>query len=145
GGLALDTRAGLREGGDSGPAVVPGEPEQSLLLKAIRHTQPSLTMPPDGRLPDAVVADFHAWIARGAPDPRQGAPAPAAAAGEEVLRGRRRWWSLQPVKTPVPPPVKDTAWRNTPGDRFLLARLEGVELKPPAPADERTLIRRLSL
>src|SRR5262245_47447157 len=70
GGLRLDSRAGLLKGGDTGPAVVPGKPDESLLLRAIRHTDATLRMPPKGKLPAAVVADFQRWIAAGAADPR---------------------------------------------------------------------------
>ncbi len=143
GGLALDSRDGVRKGGDSGPAVVPGKPAASLLLKAIRHVD--LKMPPDGKLPDAIVADFRAWIEMGAPDPRDRAGPAVAATWDEALRTRRQWWSLQPVRKPALPAVRDGAWAANPVDRFLLARLEKAALAPPTPADRRTRIRRLSL
>src|SRR6185295_7913248 len=72
GGLLLDTRDGLRAGGESGPALVPGEPDKSLLVKAIRHKDENLKMPPKEKLPDAVIADLEKWVAMGAPDPRDG-------------------------------------------------------------------------
>src|SRR5205823_6140757 len=77
GGLALDSREGLRKGGDSGAAVMPGKPRESLLIKAVRQTG-DLKMPPDRKLPDAVIADLERWIATGAPDPRGDTPGKAA-------------------------------------------------------------------
>jgi cytochrome c553 len=146
GGLLLDSREGLRTGGDTGPAVVPGRPGESLLLKAVRHTDDALKMPPKEKLPDAVVADLEAWVRMGAPDPRDtSAPRTAAAAWEDVLRVRRGWWSLRAVRKPPVPPVRDTTWSDHPVDRFLLARLEEAGLIPDGPADPRTLVRRLSL
>ncbi len=145
GGLMLDSRDAVLKGGDSGPALVPGKPDQSLLLKAIRHADASLKMPPDGRLPDPVVADFRAWIAMGAPDPRDRAAPTAAVSWDEALRQRRQWWSLRPVNKPGLPAVKDARWPADAVDHFILARLEQAGLKAPALADRRTLIRRLTL
>src|SRR5436190_15091670 len=146
GGLLLDTRQGARKGGDTGPAVVPGKPAESLLLKAIRHTDEALKMPPKGKLPDAVIADLEEWIKRGAPDPRdRTATAAPSTSWEEMLRNRRGWWSLQPVRKTNPPSVKNAAWSAHPVDRFVLGRLEERGLKSAEPADRRTLIRRLSL
>ncbi len=143
GGLLLDSRASLRKGGDSGPAVVPGDPG-SLLLKAIRQ-EGELKMPPSGKLPDSLIADLEAWVRLGAPDLRD-QPTPAVAVSwEEMLSARRSWWSLQPVRKPSLPVVKDSAWSAHPVDRFLLAGLEAKGLKPVGDADTRTLVRRLSL
>ena len=150
GGLTLDTREGSRKGGGTGPAVVPGDPNRSLLVKAVRQTDDSLKMPPDGRLPDAVVADLQEWVRSGAFDPRD-APASGGDGGvkslpwEEVLRVRREWWSLLPVREPAVPPVRDAGWSDDPVDRFLLARMEAAGLGPAPLADRRTLVRRLSL
>ncbi len=146
GGLRLDFRAGLRQGGDSGPALVPGKPDESLLIKAIRYTDEDLKMPPKGKLPPAVIADLEEWIRMGAPDPRDKAvPTKAATTWEEMLRTRRDWWSLQPVRKVDLPAVKDAKWSDHPVDRFLLAKLEQAGLQPAAAAAPRTLIRRLSL
>ena len=138
GGLLLDSREGLREGGNSGPAIVPGRPASSLLLKAVRHTHETLRMPPKEKLPDAVVADLAKWIAMGAPDPRT---APAAARGATGRRARNHW-AFQPIKAQAIPLVRHAAWPRTPVDRLVLARLEERGLSPSAPADKRTLIRR---
>jgi hypothetical protein len=142
--LLLDTRAGTLKGGESGPALVPGKPGESLLLKALRY-QGETKMPPSSKLPDAVIADFTKWIEIGAPDPRDAAPAAGTpATWEKVLAERRKWWSLQPVGKHAVPAVRDTAWSEQAIDRFLLARLEAARLKPADDADRRTLIRRLS-
>ena len=144
GGLLLDTRAGTRQGGDTGHAVVPGDLKQSLLLKAIRYTDKDLQMPPPkngGQLPAEVVADFEKWILMGAPDPRDGQPPPPRR-GIDLAKGREHWAFQAPKKSP-PPAIKDTAWPRTDLDRFILAELESHHLRPVADADPRTLIRRL--
>jgi hypothetical protein len=139
GGLRLDSREGLRKGGDSGTAIVPGKPGSSLLLKALRYTDEGLRMPPKGKLPDAVVADFEQWILLGAPDPRT---SPVTVKGGMDLQAARRHWAFQPIKAPALPPVKNASWPRTPVDHFVLARLEERGLSPSPPADKRTLIRR---
>ncbi|MBI2806821.1 MAG: PSD1 domain-containing protein [Planctomycetes bacterium] len=138
GGLYVDTRAGLRQGGDHGPAIVPGKPAQSLLLKAIRHLDPKLKMPRDGKLTPAVIADFERWIALGAPDPRD--EKVVASIGSKTAREH---WAYQPIKKPALPKVKHQAWLQTPIDRFVLAKLEAKGLSPSPIAEPRTLIRRL--
>lgn len=140
GGLLLDSREGLRTGGDHGPAIVPGKPDKSLLLTAIAHTDPDLKMPPKEKLPASVVADFKAWIEMGAPDPREGA-APVQSTALSLEEGRR-WWAFQPVKPPPIPAVRDGTWPRTDIDRFVLAALEARGLRPVGDADRRTLIRR---
>jgi hypothetical protein len=145
GGLLLDTRDGLRKGGDSGPALVAGKPDESLLLKVVRHIGEHPKMPPKGKLPETAVADLEAWIRMGAPDPRIKAATPVAVPWEDILKERRRWWSLQPLRKPAVPAVRDTAWADHPVDRFLLAKLEQAGLRPAEQADRHTLARRLSL
>jgi hypothetical protein len=142
GGLTLDTRDGIRKGGDNGPAVVPGDVKNSLLLKAIKHAEEELKMPPKKKLGDDVVADFEKWVAMGAPDPRDG-PAKAAKAEIDIEKGRQ-FWSFQPLKKTAPPAVKNAAWPKGDIDRYLLAELEAKQLKPVADADPRTLIRRVT-
>jgi len=146
GGLRLDSRDGVRKGGESGRAVEPGKPDVSLLIKAVRYTDDTLKMPPKGKLPDPVVADLEAWVRAGAPDPRDVPTHPRAAdSWDESLRRRRDWWSLKPVREPeVPRPANDT-WSEQPADRFILAALEKKGLRPAGPADPRTLARRLTL
>jgi hypothetical protein len=141
GGLRLDSREGLLRGGDSGPVVVPGEPGESPLIQAIARTGDVRPMPPRSALPAPVVADFRAWVARGAFDPRGGSSPmarPAPALGP--------WWSLRPLHRPPLPVLsqEDSARARTPIDAFLLARLHEKGLTPSAEADRRTLIRRLS-
>ncbi len=140
GGLLLDHRDGLLKGGDSGPAVVSEKPETSLLLKALKYD--GLEMPPKGKLPANVVADFEQWIKRGAPDPRE-RPAVVAASKFDFAEASKLW-SFQHPKLTAPPPVKQADWPRRDLDRFVLARLEEHGLKPSAAADRRALIRRAS-
>src|SRR4029079_16297212 len=99
GGLLLDSRPAWQKGGDSGPAIVPGHPDKSLLIKALRFTDESTKMPPKGALPAAVIADFEHWVKIGAPDPRDKAVvAKTPGSWDDVVRVRREWWSLQPVR-----------------------------------------------
>ncbi len=141
GGLYLDSRDAVRKGGDTGPAVVPGKPGASLLVKAVRHGDPDLKMPPPpaAKLPDAVVADLEKWIAMGAPDPRDGAGGKVA--GIDFAAAAQHW-AYRPLHTPTAPPVKDVGWVRSPIDRFILAKLESQALTPSPPADRRTLVRR---
>ena len=147
GGLALDTKAGLLQGGATGKVIVPGKPADSRLVKALSYTDTNLQMPPTGKLPDAVIADFEQWIASGAPDPRTDAPAAAGASSPAPLKGMsiedgRKWWAFQPVKELPAPNVKDAAWAKTKIDSFVLAKLEEKGLQPSPQADPATLVRR---
>src|SRR5947209_8081325 len=130
GGLLLDSRDGLRKGGDSGPALVPGHPDRSLLIKAVRYTDEHLRMPPKGKLPDTLLADLEAWVKRGAPDPRD---TPSSGKGKpsgfDPETGRRHW-AFQPLRKSPVPAVKDLTWPCSDIDRFLLARLEEKGLRP---------------
>jgi hypothetical protein len=140
GGLQLDSRTALLQGGDSGPAVVPGRPEASLLVKAVRQADPQLQMPPTGKLPVQEVVALEEWIRRGAAYPGGGAtgkPAPAI----DLTEGRKLW-SLQPVRPAAPPTTRQQAWQKKPIDGFLLAELEKRGLEPAPPAPRRALIRR---
>ncbi len=140
GGLALDTREGTLKGGDSGPGVVPGNPDKSILIKAIRYTDSNLQMPPKGeKLSDQQIADFVTWVKMGAPDPRSGASKSKYATASE----RKVWWAFLPVKKPEPPKVANDKWVANPVDAFILAKLEQNNLKPTAPADRRVLVRRV--
>ncbi len=145
-GLLLDTRQGLLDGGNTGPAIVPGKPDDSLLIQAIRYHDEDLAMPPKskgGKLPDRVIADFTEWVKRGAPDPRIGATTTASAAAPYTGVGKNHW-AFKPVSAPAIPAVKDTAWARTPIDHFVLAKLEAAQLAPSSPADRRTLLRRIT-
>jgi hypothetical protein len=141
GGLLLDTRDGLLAGGDSGKVVVPGKPADSPLIAALKYDG-DVKMPPKGKLPDAVIADFEKWVAMGAPDPRTGTPSGRKPGGTDVQTGRNFW----AYKPPVPPPVPAVQAANWPAndvDRFILAKLEAQRLKPAPDADRPTLIRRV--
>jgi hypothetical protein len=145
GGLRLDTREGMLKGGASGePAIVPGEPEKSLLIKAIRYADPKLQMPMGGRLPEAVIRDFEAWIEMGAPDPRGAESNKISSSQAEPydFNEARKFWSFQPLKQAPIPAVKNQAWVRSPIDNFILAKLEEKNLAPVADADKLTLIRR---
>jgi mono/diheme cytochrome c family protein len=145
GGLLLDTREAIRKGGESGSAVVPHQPQESLLLEAVRYE--SFEMPPDGRLQDEVIADLEKWISRGAPDPRD-APAVTIEPHEKVeidWESARQFWAFQRPERHVPPQVRDEAGAQRPIDQFLLARLDEAGLEPNGPADARTLLRRMFL
>jgi Protein of unknown function (DUF1553)/Protein of unknown function (DUF1549)/Planctomycete cytochrome C len=144
GGLAMDTKAGLQKGGASGPVIVAGKPADSKLLHAIRYTNPQLQMPPTGKLPDNVIADFEQWIASGAPDPRvdsASAASPAPLKGMSIEEGRK-WWAFQPVKEMPVPRVKNAAWAKNKIDSFILAQLEHVKLPPSHPASPQELVQR---
>ena len=141
GGLLVDSRDGLRQGGDTGGAIVPGKPEESLLIKALRHD--GIKMPPKGKLSDAVLADFKTWIEMGAPDPRN-ATGPKVTRQVDIEEGRRHW-AFQPVADPEAPAVNDVTWPLDPLDRFVLARLEQAGVSPVADADRYTWLRRVSL
>lgn len=138
GGLRVDLRETILSGGDSGSAIVPGKPDESLLLKALKYE--SSEMPPKGRLPDAVIADFEKWIAMGAPDPRTES-AGKKTAGVDYAAGLDFWAFKHPTRPDVPT-VRDTAWPKNDLDRFILHALEDRNMKPTSPADRRTLIRR---
>ena len=142
GGLALDSREGLLQGGETGPAIVPGSPEDSLLIEAIRHD--GLEMPPEKKLPASVIADFVTWVKMGAPDPREGGKVPTPKKEIDIEAGRQ-FWAFQSPKAVEPTSVKDKQWSKTNVDQFVLAGLEKNKLKPVADADRRTWIRRLTL
>ncbi|HTB79356.1 MAG TPA: PSD1 and planctomycete cytochrome C domain-containing protein [Opitutaceae bacterium] len=142
GGLMLDTREGVLHGGDTGPALVPGKPDDSLLVQAIRYTDDDLQMPPKGqKLSDSEIADLTEWVRRGAPDPRSGAAKGSAPSYGGV---GRQHWSFLPVKPPAIPKVQDAAWCLNPIDNFVLARLEAENMKPNPPADRRIWLRRVT-
>jgi hypothetical protein len=136
GGLQLDTKAGIRAGGKSGPAVVPGNPGASLLLQAIEHAPGAKAMPPSGKLGAGVVADFRRWIETGAADPRDGA-------GAKPGKANANWWSLRPLARPAVP--QQTAWVRNPIDAFIQSKLTEKGLSPSAEASKAVLARRVWL
>jgi hypothetical protein len=146
GDFALDTKNGLLKGGATGVAIVPGKPGESRLLTALRYADTDLQMPPAGKLPDAVIADFEQWIAAGSPDPRTGPIALAGPAappqGMSVEEGRK-WWAFQPLKGVATPLARDSRAANSAIDAFILQKLQQQGLSPSPEADPRTLVRRV--
>jgi len=138
GGLLLDTRDGLLKGGDTGPAIVPGDPDKSLLIKAIRYTDENLQMPPKNKklAADKIEALEH-WVKMGAPDPRTSTNAIAS-----KTEAAKKHWAFQPVRMPAVPAVKHPELVESPIDNFVLAKLEAKGLTFSPAADRRTLIRR---
>jgi mono/diheme cytochrome c family protein len=139
GGLLVDTREGLLKGGDSGPALVPGDPDKSLIIKAVRYNDENLQMPPKGKkLTDEQIKHLEEWVKIGAPDPRVGkakiAEAPRAA----------DHWAFKPIKMPALPAVKNSRLVQSPVDHFVVGKLEQRGIAPNPLADKRTLIRRAS-
>jgi hypothetical protein len=136
--LALDWRGGWEEGGVRGPAIAAGDPENSLLIEAVRFDG-DVRMPPDGKLSTEQVNDLVTWVRMGAPDPRTASPAGTAT---KYGGNGRNHWAFKPVVQPNPPAVSNSAWVKNDVDRFVLARLEARSMGPNPPADKRTLIRR---
>ncbi len=160
GALRLDSREALLKGGENGPAIVPGQPAQSLLLQAVMHTKKDLEMPPKDKLTTNDIAVLEKWIRDGAPWPTTEvlAAAPKTTPGERlgdawhdarnpivrIFGGQRLdLWSFKPVQRVVPPAVKNRRWIRNPIDRFTLARLEAAPQTPTIEADRRTLARRV--
>lgn len=142
GGLLLDSRDGWKRGGDSGPALLPNKPQDSLLIKALRH-EDGVEMPPKGKLPDEVIADFVKWIELGAPDPRT-APVQAIARREIDIEAGKEFWCFRPITQPVVPVVKDKSWPSSDIDRFILAKQESVGIRPLGDADRAIWLRRVT-
>ncbi len=148
GGLRLDTRDGWAKGGDSGPAIQPGKPEASLLLKAVSYADRDLRMPPKQKLREDEIAALNEWVTQGASDPRGessvATSAPTAGSAKPKPVDAKTWWSFQPIRKPQPPEVKDNAWPRNNIDRFILAKLEAAGLKPAPDAPPAALTRRLA-
>jgi len=144
GGLLLDSRAGWGNGGDQGPAVVPGDVEASLLIRAVRYTAPDLRMPPDKPLSREAVARLEHWVKIGAPDPRDDVPSANERLSNpsDPVAGREHW-AFRPLSEHRPPTIDTPDWPRSPIDAFILQRLEQVPLQPAADADRRTLLRRI--
>lgn len=139
--LLLDNRAGWMSGGVSGQIIVPGEPEKSLLLHAMKWKNADLEMPPEKKLPDDVLADFEKWIEMGAPDPREG--------GVTVRKGidwdaAKKYWAFQPVEVVAPEKLENESWPRGGVDRYILARLEKVGIEPAGDANRYAVLRRLT-
>ena len=140
GGLVLDSRAGWQTGGDSGPAIVPNRPDDSLLIAAIKYED--LEMPPQGKLPDEIIEQLHRWVAQGAFDPRQSKSSPQNRK-IDIEKGREHW-AFQPLIDPQIPSVTSKNWPRKDLDRFISSKLEEADLTPVADADRHTWLRRVS-
>lgn len=147
GGLRLDALDGMKKGGKRGPAIVPGDVENSLLIKAVRQTDPALKMPYGGKLKASEIADLEAWVKAGAAWPVSTASAATSRSDGRyfISPERRNFWAFLPLKTPEEPAVKDSRWPKTVIDRFVLARLEKEGMKPVGPANKHDLLRRAYL
>jgi mono/diheme cytochrome c family protein len=138
GGLSVESREALIKGGETGPAIVPGQPDTSLLIKAVEYKDADLQMPPkDKRLSDEQIADLKNWVKMGAPFSKA-----LAIAGKTYTPTDRDHWAFKPVKKQAVPEVSETNWVKTPVDSFIVAKLEEKGMKPSPIADKRTLIRR---
>ncbi|HYO82873.1 MAG TPA: PSD1 and planctomycete cytochrome C domain-containing protein [Bryobacteraceae bacterium] len=148
GGLRVDSAEGLQKGGKRGPAIVSGDPEKSLLIQLLRHSDAKQRMPMGGKLKDSEVEALSAWVKAGAAWP---AATNSATNGAKTVGGyiihpeQRKFWSFQPLSKPAPPTVRDSRWARTDIDRFILAKLEKEGIAPVAPASRRDLLRRASL
>ena len=143
--LRLDTREGLMKGGESGPAIIIGDADASLLMQAVRHSHATLKMPKKrAKLPDEEIAVLAQWIQSGAywPDVTD---APVKVGAKERLAAQRSFWSLQPLSKPTPPKTKNTSWPASDIDRFVLAQLERENLAPVSAAKRPELVRRATL
>ncbi|MEO8271615.1 MAG: DUF1549 domain-containing protein, partial [Aureliella sp.] len=143
GGLRLDNEQLMQLGGSSGPAVVPGDLDASLIYNAINYQD--FEMPPKKRLPDAIVADFRKWIEMGAPDPRKTEIAQLSShiSAEDIAKAKRDFWAYQKPVMPAIPKVADENWPRRELDRFVLAGLENSQLSPAADAESHQVLRRL--
>ena len=144
GGLRLDSRETILKGGNSGPAVIPGKPDESLLIQAVRRTHQRLHMPPHGKLPDEAITDLTAWVKASAvwPDHPVKAASPAKTGQYVITPEQRVFWAFQPVRKPLISKVRNQKWPKNPLDNFILAKLEENGLQPVNQADKRVLIRR---
>jgi hypothetical protein len=143
GNLVLDSRAGWQTGGDSGAAIVPGKPDESLLIRAVRYSDPDLKMPPAGKLKDSEIALLERWVEMGAPDPRdqpRGDPKPTGWDADAAARH----WAYQPLQHVAAPPVQNSVWPLDELDRFVLAKLEERGWQPSADADRAVWLRRVT-
>ena len=147
GGLRLTSREAVLRGGDSGRAVVPLKPNESLLIKAVNYLG-DLQMPPKQKLVESDIDKLKRWVAMGAPWPDSPAPTDQSDAAKPshftITPKQRSWWAFQPVQDVAPPVVKDLLWPRNPVDQFVLAELETRGLSPSSPADRRVWLRRVT-
>lgn len=138
-GLKLDSRESLMKGGRSGPAVVPGDPERSLLVHAVRQDHATLKMPPAGRLSEEAIAHLSQWVKDGAVWPEG---KPGATSAYVIRPEQKAFWSFQPVRKPQPPAAERAEWNRNSIDQFIYAKLKENGLAPVRKADKATLLRR---
>ncbi|OJW23759.1 MAG: hypothetical protein BGO49_00445 [Planctomycetales bacterium 71-10] len=143
-GLRVDDRNGLLAGGDRGPAVVPGDPGESLLLQSVGHLDDAPKMPPKKKLTDEQVADLSRWIAEGAAWPEEKVAATQVTDDARYAKLRDEHWAWQPLKAAAVPEVRDGSWPRGDVDRFILAKLEQAGIAPVGDADRTTLLRRVT-
>lgn len=143
-GLRVDDRNGLVNGGERGAAIVPGNPAESLLLKAVNHVDDDLKMPPGKKLTDEQIADLTTWIQNGAAWPAADLHDDASASHADYERLRREHWAWQPLRSVAAPVVRDASWALGDVDAFVLSRLEASKLSPAGDADRWTWIRRVT-
>lgn len=140
GGLLLDTRDGIRAGGDSGEAIIPKQVDDSLLINSLNYED--YEMPPSGQLPESIIRDFERWVNMGAPDPRDQESTPV---GREInIEKGRDFWAFKAPELPDVPEVDQTEWPRSDIDRFVLARIEEKGLAPVGDADRATWLRRVT-
>lgn len=142
GGLSLDRAEGWLSGGDRGASLVPGDPEASLIIQAIRYADPDLKMPPTAKLSDASVATLERWVQLGAPAPIGDAAAQAILPSDPAAG--KSHWAYQPLRSAQPPDVAQHDWPRTTIDRWVAEGWEEKQLQPVPDATPRELIRRLS-
>ncbi len=143
--LWMDSRASLLKGGETGPAIVPGKPEASLLIKAVHYKSDELKMPPKGKLKDSEIADLEKWIKDGAVWPNSGTTETKIDPKSPLFTvEQKKFWAFQPITKPQPPQVKGQTWIKTPIDSFILAELEKKKLTPNGQAEKRVLLRRVT-
>jgi hypothetical protein len=144
GGLRLDSRAGWVTGGDSGAALVPRDVDASLLIRAVRYSDPELQMPPDKALPPQAITLLERWVRMGAPDPRDAAASNDVSNDDpsDPIAGRQHW-AFRPLTKSHQPTFASKDWPRSAIDEFVVARLETENLSPTADADRRILIRRI--
>ena len=140
GGLRLDTREGVLQGGETGPAIIPRKGNESLLIQAVTHKHDQLSMPPKKTLSNEQIAILRRWINMGAPDPRTPKITSVAASSIDYEKGRQFWAFKAPIKTS--PTLKNTDWPKTNIDHHIMAALEQKNVPPVSDADRRTLVRR---
>jgi hypothetical protein len=144
GGLMLNSREAWLKGGDTGPAITPGDPEKSLLVEAIRWKNSDMQMPPKKALAPQQIADIEAWVKAGAPWPKEASAKVATKKIFDLQQRKAEHWCWQPVVNSPVPAVKNSAWPRTDADRFILAKLEEKGLKPAPDADAATWLRRVN-